>query len=45
MNNSEINELKTNLKIRSFERPIEYSLKWLINDNSKFFYNFCNKYK
>ena len=27
MNNSEINELKTNLKIRSFEGPIQYSLK------------------
>ena len=26
MNNPEINELKTNLKIRSFEGPIEYSL-------------------
>ena len=26
MNNPEINELKTNLKIRSFEGPIEYYL-------------------
>ncbi len=26
MNNPEINELKTNLKIRSFEGPIEYCL-------------------
>jgi hypothetical protein len=26
MNNLEINELKTNLKIRSFEGPIEYCL-------------------
>ena len=26
MNNLEINELKTNLKIRSFEEPIEYCL-------------------
>ncbi len=26
MNNVEINELKTNLKIRSFEGPIEYCL-------------------
>tara|TARA_A100000164_G_scaffold39008_1_gene29737 strand:- start:5 stop:286 length:282 start_codon:yes stop_codon:yes gene_type:complete len=26
MNNLEINELKTNLKIRSFEGPIQYSL-------------------
>ena len=26
MNTPEINELKTNLKIRSFEGPIEYSL-------------------
>ena len=27
MNNSEINELKTNLKIKSFEGSIEYSLE------------------
>ena len=27
MNNSEINELKTNLKLRSFEGPIEYTLE------------------
>ena len=28
MNNPEINELKTNLKIRSFEGLIEYCLDW-----------------
>ncbi len=27
MNNSKINELKTNLKLRSFEGPIEYTLE------------------
>ena len=28
MNNSEINELKTTLKVRSFEGPLEYLLDW-----------------
>ena len=44
-NNLEINELKTNLKIRSFEGLAKFSLGWLVNDYGTFFYIFCIKFK